>query len=91
MAIWRGIGAQTAGPVNLSGGTSLTLYEFALTVADAFKLDTALIDQISSQALTGLAPRPMQTSFDLKRMRNELGLEPMSPAIGLLATREQEV
>jgi dTDP-4-dehydrorhamnose reductase len=91
MAIWRGVGAQTTGPVNLSGGTSLTLYEFALTVAEAFNLDAALIDQISSQALTGLAHRPMQASFALKRMIKQLGFEPMSPAIGLLATREQEV
>jgi dTDP-4-dehydrorhamnose reductase len=89
-AIWRGISRRISGPVNMSGGVSLTLLEFARATAETFHLDPSLIEPISSSELAGLAPRPMQTEFDLARLRDELEIQPVSPMAGLRAMQEQE-
>jgi dTDP-4-dehydrorhamnose reductase len=82
-AIWRAIAARATGGINISGGVRMTLHELAMLVGEVFDLDTRKIHAISAATLTGLAPRPIDTSFDLVRLTTELGLIPMTPAQGL--------
>ena len=89
-AIWRAVGVRSSGPINASGGESLTLYEFALLTAETFELDTSLISGIQSYELDGLAPRPHCTMFDNKRLTEELAITPLSPRQGLQVMRLTE-
>jgi len=90
--LWAGDAAETirtlikrpiGGPVNLSGGQALTLYEFAGLVAQEFNLDSALVGPVLTDHFTTLAPRPRDTRFSLLRLRNELGISPLEPRVGL--------
>lgn len=81
--IWRALEREIVGPVNVSGGESMTLYSLACQVADAFQLEPDLITAVSSNEFTDLAPRPRSTSFTLGRVRGELGFEPLTPSEGL--------
>ncbi len=89
-AIWRAVDMRSSGPINASGGSSLSLYEFAILTADTFKLDKSLITGIKSSELKGLAPRPHCTMFDNKRLTKELAVKPMSPPKGLQVMRMTE-
>jgi dTDP-4-dehydrorhamnose reductase len=76
--------------VNVSGGESNSLYEFALKTAAVFDLDTSLVLAISSADLPQLAPRPINTEFDLIRLRNDLHVNPNSLQEGLEFLRASE-
>jgi len=82
-AIWRAIDQMMIGPLNVSGGVEISLFDFALTVASVFNLDASLVEPASSRDFPSLAPRPTRTSFDLKRLREELGVHPVGPLEGL--------
>ena len=81
--IWNSLNTSSTGAVNLSGGISMSLYEFARLVADVFELDEKLIHPITSDSLPMLAPRPKATAFDLKRARHEFSFIPTTPVLGL--------
>jgi dTDP-4-dehydrorhamnose reductase len=90
-AIWSGISAHATGAINISGGVRMTLYELAIMTGEVFNLDTGQIRPISSASLPGLAPRPMDTAFDLVRLTNELLVSPMGPSEGLAVLRDTEI
>ena len=81
--VWKGIELKAAGPINVSGGQRMSLFEFATLTARVFEFDPARITAISSDSLPGLAPRPVDTSFDLVRLRSEFGLVTSPPLLGL--------
>lgn len=81
--VWRGIELGSAGPVNVSGGKRMSLFEFARLTAQVFELDTEKIQAISSESLPQIAPRPVDTSFSLTRMKGEFGISPTAPRQGL--------
>ncbi len=89
-AIWRAVEIGSSGPLNASGGESLTFYDFAVLTAETFELDTSLITGIKSSELDGLAPRPHCTMFDNRRLTNELAIKPVSPRQGLQVMRATE-
>jgi dTDP-4-dehydrorhamnose reductase len=89
-AVWRGIQFRMSGPVNISGGASMSLYDFAVVLCETFGLDEALVQPIASSSLVGLAPRPRNTMFDLVRLRTEIGIEPTPPSHGLATLRDSE-
>jgi len=89
-AIWRGLEVGASGPINVSGGMRMSLYEFARLTSSVFNLNSNLVFPISSESLPGVAPRPKDTTFDLVRLTTELGIEPDDPARGLLRLRETE-
>jgi len=90
-AIWSGIKARASGAINISGGVRMTLYDLALIAGEVFELNATKIEAISSASLPGLAPRPMDTAFDLVRLTNELRVSPMGPTEGLAVLRDTEM
>lgn len=88
--IWQAIGMQISGPLNVSGGETISLFEFARLVASVFELDESLIERATSEDFPSLAPRPKCTTFDLERLKNELGFGPSSLQDGLLRLRQSE-
>jgi dTDP-4-dehydrorhamnose reductase len=90
-AIRRLICEPVSGPTNISGGEVMTLFEFARVVAQQFELDEALITPVPSDSFTTLAPRPSDTRFTLRRLRDEVGIEPLPVRVGLTEMRLEEV
>jgi dTDP-4-dehydrorhamnose reductase len=88
-AIWRCIDRRLSGPMNISGGQSLTLFEFAQVTAEVFGFDPALVVPIASSSLTAIAPRPATTAFDLRRLHDDLGFTTVPPRQGLQALRRE--
>lgn len=90
-AVRRLIREPVRGPVNISGGEAMTLFEFARLVAQQFELDDALIAPVPSHSFTSLAPRPSDTRFTLRRLRDEVGIHPLPTRLGLSEMRSEEV
>lgn len=65
------------GIFHLSGKELVSMYDFALMVADFFKLDKSLIKPTTSKNLNQAAKRPLRTGFDISKARRELGYEPI--------------
>ena len=74
---------EMAGPVNISGGESMTLYRLAPQVADAFQLGADLLTAVRSNEFSDLASRSRSTSFAQRRVRGDLNSEPLTPREGL--------
>ena len=89
-AIRRLISEPVRGPINISGGEPITLFEFARLVALQFDLDDALVAPVSSDSFTSLAPRPRDTRFTLRRLRDEIGIHPLPIRLGLAEMRLEE-
>jgi dTDP-4-dehydrorhamnose reductase len=73
------------GIFHLSGKDCVSMYDFAILVADFFKLDKSLIKPTTSDTLNQPAKRPPVTGFDISKAKNELGYDPISlkEALGL--------
>ena len=82
-AIWKGLELNSKGTVNISGGTTLTLFELAQLTTKVFGLDEKLLKSAKSSDFENLAPRPMRTIFDLTRIKNEFNLKMSNPIEGL--------
>lgn len=89
-AIWSGIRSRTRGSVNVSGGVRMTLHDLAVVTSESFDLDRSLISAISSDSLPDMAPRPVDTAFDLARLRWDLAIDPVGPVDGLALLRASE-
>lgn len=66
------------GIFHLSGKDRVSMYDFALMVADYFQLDNTLIQPVTSESLKQAAKRPLVTGFDISKARKELGYDPIS-------------
>ncbi len=78
-AIWQAIErGQWGESFNLGGPERLSRYEFSLRVNQVFGYPANLISPTPSNAFPELAPRPNDTTFDIKQMRTVLGVEPLS-------------
>lgn len=67
---------------HIAGEDRVTLLQFGLEVARAFGLDASLLEGIPSDNLGRIAPRPVDTSYDLYKMY-EAGVHPVGIRPGL--------
>ena len=81
--IWKLIEKDKSGIYNIAGPERITLFEFALKVADVFGLDSALIEPVPSSYFPAIAPRPFDTSFKIDKIREEMGIDPVGVCFGL--------
>lgn len=82
-AVWAGIRGDATGPINVSGGDKVSLFGLARATAIEFGIEPDQVRAITSSDLPNLAPRPQSTTFDLRRLRDELGVSPMGVKTGL--------
>jgi dTDP-4-dehydrorhamnose reductase len=87
--IWEVIRQNRTGIYHLAGKDHLSLYQFALQVAEVFDLDAGLITPVPDSYFPEIAPRPRDTSFDTSKMENELGLKPVSVKAGLVRMKSE--
>lgn len=71
------------GIFHISGSEYLSVYEFALIVAEVFHLDSSAISPISSLSLSQVGKRPAKTGFDISKAIRELEYSPSGIKEGL--------
>ncbi|MEC5142821.1 SDR family oxidoreductase [Chitinophaga sp. 212800010-3] len=74
---------KASGYFNISGSEVLTPYDMAIKTAEFFKLDTSLVEKISSKTLAQPAARPAKTGLIIDKAARELGYRPRTFAEGL--------
>ncbi len=89
--IWEVIRQQRNGIYHAAGRDHLSLYQFALQVADVFDLDARLITPVPDSYFPEIAPRPRDTSFDTTKMEKELGVKAISVKDGLLEMKTTRI
>lgn len=64
------------GIYHISGGETLSVFDFVGRIAQVFQLDTTLIQPVSTESLAQPARRPARTGFILDKARRDLAFEP---------------
>ncbi|HED11651.1 MAG TPA: dTDP-4-dehydrorhamnose reductase [Caldithrix abyssi] len=82
-SIYRLLERREYGLFHVSGSETVSRYDFALKIADVFGFDAGLIEQITSDQLQQLAPRPMNSSFVIDKLVNRIDWEPGDVPSGL--------
>ena len=77
-AVFRLLEKQAYGLFHISSPDTLSRYDFALKIAEIFELDVSLIHEITTDKLEQKAPRPMNSSFVLDKLFNNINWQPRS-------------
>ncbi len=77
------------GLYHMSGADVVSRYDFAVAVAETFRLPKNLIQPITSDELSQLAPRPRYSEFVTQKARMELGIRMSNIHEGLSVLRKQ--
>jgi dTDP-4-dehydrorhamnose reductase len=83
------IDRERTGLYHLSGAEVVSRYDFAVAVAETFRLPKNLIQPITSDELLQLAPRPRYSEFVTQKARVELGIRMSNVHEGLSVLRKQ--
>lgn len=75
---------------NVSGPECITRFEFAKRLSKVFSLDGSLLVPVSSDYFPNLAPRPKNTCFDIEKIKNELGANPVGVLKGLKLMKNEK-
>lgn len=75
---------QAIGIFHTAGSTLIDRYQFALTLANSYKLDSSLIKPITTSQLQQIALRPLKAGLSIYKMRQKVGITPLSVEDGLL-------
>ncbi len=84
-AIWAITEKEKTGVFHIAGADCISIYDFALKIAEIFKLDKSMLTPVPSSHLTELTPRPRNTCFCTDKMEQELGVKPIGIEEGLLS------
>jgi len=87
--IWKTIGTDYRGVLNIAGREILDRLTFARQVAQVFELDQSLITPITTDALNQAAPRPLNSGLLVDKAINEFHLELSDAKEGLVKLKEQ--
>lgn len=77
------------GILNLGGGEYLSRYDFALKIAEVFRLDQNLITSIVTKDLAQVAPRPLKGGVDETLARRLLSTKLLDAGEGLEVMKRQ--
>lgn len=81
--IWKIIELNKEGIFHVGGKDELSRYEFARVIADVFGLDKDLIKPVKNEFFSGIAPRPVNTTYNIGKIGRELGIFPLGSREGL--------
>lgn len=74
---------------HISGSEIIDRYNFALKIAEIFKLDKSLISAITTPELKQQALRPLKSGFIIDKAKAELGIEMSNVEEGLKSLKKQ--
>jgi len=87
-AVWAVVSGDKRGIYHIAGSETASRYELACDAADIFGLDKRLIRPVDSSFFPSIAPRPKNTSYNVKKMQRELLIEPLDIRTGLTLMRD---
>lgn len=88
-AIYRLLNSENYGLFHVSGNEIISRYDFALKIADIFNLDKDLIESITTNRLEQEAPRPINSTFVLDKLYNNINWLPHDVESGLRLLKEE--
>ena len=88
-AIYRLLKSENYGLFHVSGSESISRYDFALKIAKIFDLDKNLIESITTTRLEQKAPRPMDSTFIMDKLYNNIGWLPHDVESGLKLLKKE--
>ncbi len=86
-AIWKIIREEKYDLFNIAGAERVSIYQMIKTMADIFELNSELVKPVPQGYFTELVKRPRDTSFVTAKMREVLGIRPLSVYEGLMAMK----
>lgn len=78
------------GITNIASSEKISKYDFAITLADIFKLDKDLVNPIKNDEAPGADKRPLDVSLSTSKSRKELKTRLLSMEANILKLRELE-
>jgi dTDP-4-dehydrorhamnose reductase len=69
--------------IQIAGGETANRYEFAKKVATIFEFDSGLISPVPKSYFEDEAPRPLNTIYNISKLKKLLNVEPVKLAEGL--------
>jgi dTDP-4-dehydrorhamnose reductase len=81
----------TRGIVHVAGATRASRYDFAISLAQQFNLDTKLITPVKSESSSWIARRPGDSSLDVTKATKILGEKPMELAEALREFAQESI
>lgn len=81
--LWQTILRKPRGIIHAAGSEIVNRYEFAVKLAEIFGFSSSLIHPVASSFFPSIAPRPKNTCFETKRIREDLGITPLTLKEGL--------
>ncbi|MFQ5648888.1 MAG: dTDP-4-dehydrorhamnose reductase [bacterium] len=88
-AVYKIVELKKTGLYHVTGSDCDTRYDFALKLADVFGFDKSLIARIKTKDLNQKAPRPLNCSFDLSKLYDEVGVKLGGIEEGLTKLKQQ--
>lgn len=88
-AIWKIIRDEKYESFNVAGADRVSIYELVKTAAQIFDLNLDLIHPVKQGFFGELVKRPKDTSYDTSKMKEVLGVIPLSLREGLLTMKEK--
>lgn len=89
-AIWKIISDEKYETFNIGGSERVSVYQLAVRAAKVFGLEERLIEPVKQGFFKELVRRPKDTSYDTRKMKQLLGVEPLSISEGLEIMKAQE-
>jgi len=87
---WEVIAQKATGIFNVCGSERVTLYDLAAKTAEVFGFEASRVKAVPSSHFGDIATRPKDTSFDISKIENELGVRPLNIHDGLVMLRDTQ-
>ena len=88
-AIWAIIRKEKTGVFHIAGADCISIYDFALKIAEVFHLDKSMLTPVSDDYFIEMIPRPSNTCFCIDKMERELKIKAMGIDEGLKILKER--
>lgn len=86
--IWEVIGQKASGIFNVCGSERVSLYQLAAKTAEVFGFPADRVKAVPSSHFGDIATRPKDTSFDISKIGDVLGVRPLNIHDGLVQLRD---
>lgn len=89
-AIWKLIQNKKTGIYHVAGADRVSRYNWAKLTAEIFGFDSNRIIPVKSDFFKSLTERPWDTSFETKKLQEELRVKPLSLKAGLILMKKEK-
>lgn len=73
---------------NIAGSEQITFYDFGRAIAKEYGFDSSLLTPVGSDAFPTIAKRPKDTSYDISKVKQLLGIHPVGVEEGIRYLKE---